>query len=66
MSSSAEFEYFSTKRPQMMRIAASPPVNMVWQLDYNSDETLAEPEIQLRPCGPTRPLGQEHHQSRPL
>lgn len=34
--------------------AASPPVNMVWQLDYNSDETLAEPEIQLRPCGPTR------------
>lgn len=33
--------------------AASPPVKMVWQLDYNSDETLAEPEIQLRPCGPT-------------
>lgn len=34
--------------------AASPPVNMVWQLDYDSDETSAEPKIQLRPCGATR------------
>lgn len=34
--------------------SGSPPVNMVWRLDYASDETSTEPRIELRPCGTAR------------
>ncbi|GAA5871320.1 hypothetical protein JCM3774_000909 [Rhodotorula dairenensis] len=34
--------------------SGSPPINMVWQLDYAADETSTEARIELRPCGTAR------------